>query len=97
MQSDERDDVNANPAPEGPGLAGMPCSEVEIKNAPCWCGEENPEYADEADGLESRCGGTGHLNCYCGGDLCCCHHHGQAECFGCPDCEEEDDDDYYDE
>lgn len=32
----------------------------------------------------------GILNCYCGGDLRLCHNHGETECFGCEDCEQND-------
>lgn len=41
------------------------------------------------DGLDQRCGGTGYLNCYCGGDLCICGNFGEVECLGCPDCKYE--------
>ena len=44
-------------------------------------------HADEAVGLECRCGGMGIRNCECGGDLCVCGNNGEAECIGCPDCE----------
>lgn len=53
---------------------------------PCWCGEPSPLYDDE--GLDDTCGGLGSLTCHCGGDLCVCHHHGEVECPGCPDCDE---------
>ena len=59
----------------------------------CWCGVKNPYYAD----VEGSCAGTGQLTCHCGGDLCVCHNHGEVECFGCPDCDDQgdfDDDDY---
>lgn len=56
---------------------------------PCWCGEKNPAYSD--DGLESGCGGTGVRQCFCGGDQCVCHYHGEVECDGCEDCEGADD------
>lgn len=53
----------------------------------CWCGEENPEYAATGPfGLDRTCGGSGALYCNCGGDLCVCHWHGEAECDGCEDC-----------
>lgn len=55
----------------------------------CWCGEKNPAFSN--DGLESGCGGTGTLHCYCGGDQCVCHNHGEVDCDGCEDCEERDD------
>lgn len=66
----------------------------EDENPPCWCGEKNPHYSDHH---EQTCGGSGVLNCLCGGDFCVCHNHGEMECFGCPDCESDDDyndDDY---
>ena len=38
------------------------------------------------------CGGLGILLCNgCGGDLCVCLCGGEAECFGCEECEYEDD------
>lgn len=57
----------------------------------CWCGEHNPYFST----LTETCGGTGTLYCICGGDFCICHNHGEAECGGCPDCE--DDEEYDDE
>lgn len=61
----------------------------------CWCGaeltdEDLERMAAELDG--PPCGGSGTLHCYCGGDLCVCHNHGEAECPGCPDCRYDDDD-----
>jgi hypothetical protein len=58
----------------------------------CWCGAEGA-YEDLFDDacLDESCGGLGTLNCYCGGDFCVCHHHGETECPGCPDCEGSDD------
>lgn len=41
--------------------------------------------------LDETCGGTGILYCYCGGDQCYCHHHGETDCPGCDDCREFDD------
>lgn len=38
-----------------------------------------------------RCGGHGYTRCYCGGDLCVCGNDGEIECYGCCDCEGEDD------
>jgi len=46
-----------------------------------WC-------ADEKDGLNLRCGGSLYLDCKCGGDLCVCGNFGEVECYGCPDCED---------
>ena len=58
----------------------------------CWCGATGTceELFDTAC-LDRTCGGLGTLNCYCGGDLCVCHHHGSIDCDGCEDCESEDD------
>jgi hypothetical protein len=58
----------------------------------CWCGASGPigEMLDDS-GLELNCGGTGSLNCECGGDFCVCHYHGSTECPGCEDCEQDDD------
>lgn len=55
----------------------------------CWCGATNPRFHDPAHGwMDSSCAGTGMLNCYCGGDFCVCHNHGEIECPGCADCED---------
>lgn len=43
-------------------------------------------YHDDYLDLEGACGGTGWLNCFCGGDTCVCGEEG-AECPGCEDCE----------
>lgn len=58
----------------------------------CWCGAKGTydELFDDS-GLENCCGGTGFVNCECGGDICVCHHHGEAECPGCLDCEDAED------
>ena len=53
----------------------------------CWCGCKNPHFDDD---LEETCGGSGMLNCYCGGDQCVCHWHGGIQCDGCEDCDETD-------
>lgn len=53
----------------------------------CWCGEPNPHHAR----LSRGCGGYRFMICLCGGDLCACHNHGEIECFGCQDCEGDDD------
>jgi hypothetical protein len=56
----------------------------------CWCGEPLRD-ASFGEPEEEGCGGTGYVRCECGGDsLCVCHYHGEAECPGCEDCEEED-------
>ncbi len=65
----------------------------------CWCGATGTadELFDDAV-YDECCGGTRHLECHCGGDLCACHHHGQEiECPGCEDCGHGDDDDYRDD
>lgn len=60
----------------------------------CWCGESGPAYRIFDDAfLDDTCGGTGTLYCHCGGDQCCCHHHGETDCPGCEDCRDFDDDD----
>jgi hypothetical protein len=48
--------------------------------------------------LDTRCGGTGWLECSCGGDQCYCQLNGGIDCSGCPDCEGQSDenDDYPD-
>ncbi len=62
-------------------------SEDAIKYT-CFCGAHGTfEELHDMDGLDKKCGGTGMLYCYCGGDLCVCHNHGEVECFGCEDCE----------
>lgn len=61
----------------------------------CWCGATGTfdELFDQ-DVYEQHCGGSGTLHCECGGDFCVCHHHGEVECEGCPDCEADEDDDF---
>lgn len=58
----------------------------------CWCGAVGPfdEMCDMTC-LDRSCGGTGSLNCECGGDFCVCHNHGEVECPGCEDCDPDDD------
>lgn len=79
--------TNPNGTPEQPTPAALaPVSgsaAPETEKDVCWCGVENPYYAP----LPSRCDGYGTLQCYCGGDFCVCHWHGETECFGCPDCQ----------
>lgn len=61
----------------------------------CWCGAVGtPEELCQDEFLESLCGGDRVLYCYCGGDLCVCHNHGEVECPGCVDCEPDDEDPY---
>jgi hypothetical protein len=67
------------------GLSARP-SEGETKDMKLERGDPS--------GLAKRCHGSGMLICRCMGDGCCCGFHGEAECFGCVDCEDEDD---YDE
>jgi hypothetical protein len=50
-----------------------------------------PEPGDSS-GLETRCHGTGVLECRCMGDGCCCGFYGSTECYGCEDCEWDGDD-----
>ena len=52
----------------------------------CWCGEADPHFDDEV--YDRNCGGYGVLYCRCCGDICVCHHHGEAECPGCADCDD---------
>lgn len=59
----------------------------------CWCGIKNPYFHP----INDTCGGSGLLNCHCGGDQCVCHNHGEVECFGCEDCQSENDQDFYDQ
>lgn len=60
----------------------------------CWCGAKGTyDELFDASGLDSSCGGSGYVDCYCGGDQCVCHHHGQEqECPGCDDCDFDDED-----
>jgi hypothetical protein len=55
-----------------------------------------PERGDTS-GLDSRCGGSGFLACNRMGDGCCCGFHGEAECYGCQDCDCGDDEYYQDD
>jgi hypothetical protein len=66
----------------------------EQDNPLCWCGVKNPYYAPIH---HECCGGAGYIECFCGGDQCVCHNHGEVECFGCADCDEHDDQEFYDE
>ncbi len=61
----------------------------------CWCGAKGT-YDEMFAETDENCGGTGTLNCYCGGDFCVCHNHGEVECDGCEDCESQEPDDYED-
>ena len=57
----------------------------------CWCGASG-DFGEMCAEPERTCGGMGYVNCFCGGDFCVCHNHGECQCFGCPDCEDRDDD-----
>lgn len=60
----------------------------------CGCGAELSGADLEAMDAElegDTCGGSGVLHCYCGGDFCVCHNHGEVECPGCDDCDGDDD------
>lgn len=74
-----------------------PDDEPENDIITCWCGAQGTydELFDES-GIDHSCAGTGYLQCFCGGDFCVCHHHGETECPGCDDCDfgDDDDDDY---
>jgi hypothetical protein len=48
-------------------------------------------------GLDTRCHGTGMLTCHCGGDQCYCDFNGEAECYGCQDCESFEDEVFYED
>lgn len=54
----------------------------------CWCGAVGTYDDLFADDFGSwNCGGSGFLQCECGGDFCVCHHHGgEVECPGCEEC-----------
>jgi hypothetical protein len=72
-------------------------TETDDEIIECWCGAKGTrEQLFDASGLEYGCGGTGVLHCFCGGDLCVCHFHGESECPGCEDCEGDDLDDFDD-
>lgn len=53
--------------------------------------QDGQRYWHEAPERE-RCGGSGTIHCYCGGDFCCCGNFGDIDCLGCEDCEHNDDD-----
>lgn len=84
--------------PQPDWLDCFPADDDSVLLGPCWCGEPNPQY----EPVSGTCGGTGEVNCFCGGDLCVCHNHGAAACPGCEDCdgchetgfEDDDDEDY---
>lgn len=75
--------------------------DADNKIITCWCGATGTykELFDVAVYGEN-CGGSGFLECLCGGDQCVCHHHGQSIlCPGCDDCARDDhwDGDYDDQ
>lgn len=80
FDDEDLDEPAVDDGPEGPEV-------VE-----CWCGARGA-YEDlfDDDFLDDSCGGMLTVHCHCGGDLCVCHHHGETECPGCPDCEGLDD------
>ena len=55
----------------------------------CWCGATG-KISQMFERVRGTCGGSALLNCYCGGDFCVCHNHGEVECPGCEDCESDD-------
>lgn len=63
----------------------------------CWCGAVGTHEEMFSPCLGDSCGGTGSVDCFCGGDQCVCHNHGETDCPGCPDCEHNDGYDYGDD
>jgi hypothetical protein len=41
------------------------------------------DYNDPYDDYCDRWENMGFINCYCGGDLCVCRHHGEKPCPKC--------------
>jgi hypothetical protein len=66
----------------------MSCDEIIT----CWCGAVGTfDELFDVSGLpksSDQCGGTGCIQCECGGDQCVCHHHGEIACEGCEGCED---------
>ncbi len=55
----------------------------------CWCGAKGTfDQLFDHQYLDSPCNGSGVIYCYCGGDCCVCHLHGETDCEGCDDCED---------
>ena len=81
------DDPEPEPEP-GPGPEPGPEPDDFDPVITCWCGARGTydELFDDSD-ADGGCGGSGVVHCYCGGDLCVCHHHGEYECPGCEDCD----------
>lgn len=72
--------------------------EPDDEKITCWCGAVGTHdelFDDEV--YSQTCGGGGYLDCMCGGDFCVCHHHGEVECYGCVDCDDDGYDDGYDD
>ncbi len=66
--------------------------ENEIIIITCYCGDQGTydELFNDSNAADG-CGGSGRIQCYCGGDFCACHHHGSYECPGCDECCTDDD------
>ena len=73
----------------------MTSSTEDDNSITCWCGAHGTyeELFDESGLPLSGCGGSGFIECECGGDMWVCHHHGEVECPGCEDCDDPDWDD----
>ena len=64
---------------------------VDEPKIECWCGAVGTyEELFDVNHLDTTCGGSGVLYCYCGGDFCMCHYHGELDCDGCEDCDDLD-------
>lgn len=50
------------------------------RKEPC---EDSVDYFEGEHDWCETCDNMGMVNCYCGGDICVCHHQGEKEC---PDC-----------
>lgn len=76
-----------------PAVVCLHCKHHQIE---CWCGAKGTYNELFSSAALGSCHGTGVMECYCGGDLCVCHNHGEVECGGCADCEDDDgyDDDF---
>jgi hypothetical protein len=59
-----------------------------------WLTDQNGDRRWYSHPEVSRCGGKGWIRCHCGGDLCVCGNQGEIECYGCPDCDQDDDECY---
>lgn len=79
-----------SPKWEGDGWVPDPDEEgYTLAKCPA-CGM-GPAWFSVAD-LDHACGGSGTLACYCGGDACQCHNHGEVECDGCEECGTDEED-----